>query len=145
MNGMSDLADLRRRVRQALQDAKQKSATRRAARDEAAKAWDVALEQIVTPIMRDMAAVLAGEGLGFRIDTPAGVARLVADRSPDDYIEVSLDASDDSDQPEVVGRSVRARGRQGVTVIEEPLGPPAALTTDRLTAFLLQAIVPFAK
>jgi hypothetical protein len=140
---MSDLTDLRRRVRQALQDAKQKTATRRAVRDEAAKAWDVAFEQTVLPLMRDMASVLSGEGLGFRLDTPAGVARLVSDRSADDYIEVLLDNSDERDAPEVIGRTVRARGRQSVTVIEEPLGPPQDMSTDRLTAFLMKAIAPW--
>lgn len=140
---MSDLSDLRRRVRQALQDAKQKTAARRAARDEAGKAWDVALEQVVTPTLRDVAAALTGEGLAFRLDTPAGVARMVADRSPDDYIELRLDAADESDAPEVVGRTVRARGRQSVTVLEEPLGRPSELTADRLIAFLMRAIAPF--
>lgn len=141
---MSDLSDLRRRVRQALQDAKQHGAARRAARDEAAKAWTLALEQTVTPLMRDMAAVLTGEGMAFRLDTPANVARLVSERSPDDYIEISLDTSDEQEAPQVIGRTVRARGRQGVTVIEEPLGPPSDLPADRLTAFLMKAIAPFA-
>ena len=140
---MSDLSDLRRRVRQALQDAKQKAAARRVTRDDASKAWDVALEQTVTPVMRDVAAALTGEGLGFRLDTPAGVARIVADRSPDDFIELRLDTADDREAPEVVGRTTRARGRQSVTVLEEPLGPPADLTADRLTAFLMRAIAPF--
>jgi len=142
---MSELSDLRRRVRQALQDAKQKAAARRAARDEASRAWDGALEQTVTPLMRDMASVLSGEGLAFRLDTPAGAARLMSERSPDDYIEVRLDDSDDRDAPEVVGRTVRARGRQSVTVIEEPLGPPSEITPDRLLAFLLKAIAPWAR
>lgn len=142
---MSDLSDLRRRVRQALQDAKQSGAKRRAARDEASRAWDAALSQQVTPLMRDFASVLTAEGLAFRIDTPAGVARLVSERSPDDYIEVALEDADEEEAPEVVGRSVRARGRQSVTVVEEPLGPPTELTTDRLTAFLLQAISPWAR
>ena len=141
---MSDLSDLRRRVRQALQDAKQKAAARRETRDGAAKAWDVALEQTVTPLMRDLAAVLTAEGLPFRLDTPAGVARMVSERSADDYIEVALDAPDDRDAPEVIGRTVRARGRQSVTVIEEPLGPPADMSADRLTAFLMRAIAPWA-
>lgn len=136
------MSDLRRRVRQALQDAKQNAARRRTARDEAARAWDVALEQTVTPLMRDVASALTGEGVGFRLDTPAGVARLVADKSQDDYIEVSLADADERDAPEVIGRTVRARGRQSVTVIEEALGPPSALTADRLEAFLLKAIAP---
>jgi hypothetical protein len=140
---MSDLTDLRRRVRQAIKDAKEKAAARRTSRDQASRAWDVALEQTVTPLMRDMAAVLAGEGLGFRLDTPGRSARLVADRAPDDYIEVALDDGDGRDAPEVIGRTVRARGRQSVTVIEEPLGPPADLSSDRLTAFLTGAIGPW--
>lgn len=140
---MPDLSDLRRRVRQALQDAKQRTAARRTARDEASRAWAAAVDQTVTPVMRDVAAALTGEGLPFRIDTPAGVVRMVADRRPDDYIEVALEDGDDLDAPSVIGRTVRARGRQSVTVIEEPLGPPAELTADRLTAFLLQAIAPF--
>lgn len=139
------ISDLRRRVRQALQDAKQNAATRRAVRDEASRAWDAALGQIVTPLMRDFASVLTAEGLGFRIDTPAGVARLVSDRSPDDYIEVALEDADDDQAPEVIGRTVRARGRQSVTIIEEPLGPPSELAADRLEAFLLKAITPWAR
>jgi hypothetical protein len=142
---MSDLSDLRRRVRQAIQDTKQKAAADRVVRDEAARAWSMALEQTVTPLMRDMAAALTGEGLAFRLDTPAGVARMVSERSPDDYIEVALDMSDNLDAPEVIGRTVRARGRQGVTVIEEPLGPPSGMSTDRLTAFLMKAIAPFVR
>ncbi|HEX6322736.1 MAG TPA: hypothetical protein VFZ36_03345 [Vicinamibacterales bacterium] len=142
---MSDLSDLRRRVRQALQDGKQKAAARRAARDEASRAWEAALEQTVTPLMRDLASVLGGEGIGFRLDTPAGAARLMSERSPDDYIEVRLDDSDDRDAPDVVGRTVRARGRQSVTVLEEPLGPPSEITTDRLLAFLLTAIQPWSR
>jgi len=140
---MPDLSDLRRRVRQALQDAKQRTAARRTARDEASRAWAAAIDQTVTPVVRDVAAALTGEGLAFRIDTPAGVVRMVADRRPDDYVEVALEEGDELHAPEVIGRTVRARGRQSVTVIEEPLGPPAELTADRLTAFLLQAIAPF--
>ena len=132
-------------MRQAIQDAKQKAAAQRVVRDEAAKAWSMALEQTVTPLMRDTAAALTGEGLGFRLDTPAGVARMVSDRSADDYIEVALESSDDLDAPEVIGRTVRARGRQGVTVIEEPLGPPSEISVDRLTAFLTKAIAPFVR
>ena len=137
---MSDVSDLRRRVQQALRDAKQKAAARRAVRDEAARVWALALEQTVTPLMRDTASVLTAEGLPFRLDTPAGAARLVSERSPDDYIEVALEDSDDLDAPEVIGRTVRARGRQSVTVVEEPLGPPSDISTDRVTAFLMQAI-----
>ncbi|MDQ3070298.1 MAG: hypothetical protein M3R55_11295 [Acidobacteriota bacterium] len=137
---MSELTDLRRRVRQAIQDARNKAAARRTSRDEASRAWDVALDQVVVPLSRDMAAALTGEGLGFRLDTPGRVARLVSDKSPDDYIEIALDDSDDAESPEVLGRIVRGRGRQNVVVIEEPLGAPAGMAVDRLTAYFTKAI-----
>ncbi|MEX2273746.1 MAG: hypothetical protein WD690_19940 [Vicinamibacterales bacterium] len=142
---MPDLSDLRRRVRQAIQDAKQKGAARRASRDEAAGAWATVVSAVVEPVATDVAAALTGEGLPFRLDTPRGTVRLVSERSPDDYIEIALDDSDEREAPEVIGRTVRARGRQSVTVVEELLGPPAQLSEDRVVAFLMGAIAPWAR
>ena len=140
---MSELTDLRRRVRQAIQDAKRKAADRRAARDEASKAWATAVAEVVEPEATVMAAALTGEGLPFRLETPRGTIRLVSERSADDYIEIVLDESDERDEPEVIGRSVIGRGRQSITVIEEPLGAPSDLAPDRVTAFFLNAIGPW--
>lgn len=140
---MSDLADLRRRVRQAIQDAKRQSAARREARDAASAAWATAVADVVEPAATVFAAALTGEGMPFRLETPRGTVRLVSERSADDYIEIALDDSDDRESPEVIGRSVLGRGRQGVTVVEETLGAPASLTDDRLTAFYLTAIAPW--
>ncbi|MDQ3168882.1 MAG: hypothetical protein M3Q55_01950 [Acidobacteriota bacterium] len=140
---MSELTDLRRRVRQAIQDAKRRGAARRAARDEAASAWATAVSAVVEPVATDVAAALTGEGLPFRLETPRGTIRLVSERSADDYIEIVLDDSDERDVPEVIGRSVIGRGRQSVTVIEELLGAPSDLAPDRITAFFLNAIAPW--
>jgi hypothetical protein len=140
---MSELADLRRRVRQAMQDAKQKAAARRAARDEASQAWATAVAEVVEPAATNVAAAFTGEGMPFRLDTPRGTIRLVSERSADDYIEIVLDDSDERDAPEVIGRSVRARGRQSVTVVEELLGAPSQLSEDRVIAFFMNAIGPW--
>lgn len=140
---MAELTDLRRRVRQAMQDAKRKAAQRREARDEASKAWDTAVAEVVEPAATQMAAALTGEGLPFRLETPRGTIRLVSEHSKDDYIEIVLDADDERDVPEVIGRNVIGRGRQSVTVIEESLGAPSALTEDRVTEFLLKASGPW--
>ena len=140
---MSELTDLRRRVRQAIQDAKRKGGERRTARDESSKAWATAVAEVVEPEAAVMAAALTGEGLPFRLETPRGTIRLVSERSADDYIEIVLDDSDERDVPEVIGRSVMGRGRQSVTVIEEPLGAPSDLAPDRITAFFLTAIAPW--
>src|SRR5688500_5739184 len=129
---MSELTDLRRRVRQAIQDAKQKAVARRTSRDEAAQAWAAAVAAIVEPVATDVAAAMTGEGLAFRLETPRGTVRIVSERSADDYIEIVLDDSDERDAPEVIGRTVRGRGRQSVTVIEELLGPPSQLSDDRV-------------
>lgn len=142
---MSELTDLRRRVRQAIQDAKQKAAARRASRDEAAAAWSTAVAEIVEPVATNVAAALTGEGLPFRLDTPRGTIRLVSERSADDFIEIVLDDSDEREAPEVIGRTVRARGRQSVTVVEELLGPPSQLSEDRVIVFLMNAIAPWAR
>ena len=140
---MAELTDLRRRVRQAMQDAKRRAAQRREARDEASKAWDTAVADVVEPAATQMAAALTGEGLPFRLETPRGTIRLVSDRSKNDYIEIVLDANDERDVPEVVGRNVVSRGRQSVTVIEESLGAPSELTEDRVTELLLKALGPW--
>jgi hypothetical protein len=140
---MAELTDLRRRVRQAMQDAKRNAAQRREARDEASKAWDTAVAEIVEPAATQMAAALTGEGVPFRLETPRGTIRLVSDRSKNDYIEIVLDADDERDVPEVIGRNVVGRGRQSVSVIEESLGAPSELTDDRVTEFLLKAIAPW--
>lgn len=140
---MSELADLRRRVRQAIQDAKQKAAARRTARDEASAAWATAVAEIVEPAATSVAAALTGEAMPFRLETPRGTIRLVSERSADDYMEIVLDDSDERDAPEVIGRTVRARGRQSVTVMEELLGPPSQLSEDRVIAFFMKAIAPF--
>ena len=142
---MSELADLRRRVRQAIQDAKQQAAARRAARDEASAAWATAVAEIVEPAATNVAAALTGEGMPFRLDTPRGTIRLVSERSADDYIEIVLDDSDERDAPEVIGRTVRARGRQSVTVVEELLGPPSQLSEDRVIVFFMNAIAPWVR
>jgi hypothetical protein len=140
---MSDLADLRRRVRQAIQDAKRQGAARRDARDAASAAWAAAVADVVEPSATVFAAALTGEGLPFRLETPRGTVRLVSERSADDYIEIALEDSDDRESPVVIGRSVLGRGRQGVTVVEESLGAPADLSDDRVTAFYLTAIAPW--
>lgn len=140
---MPELAELRRRVRQQMQDAKRRKAERREARDAAAKAWDTAVAEIVEPAATQMAAALTGEGLPVRLETPRGTIRLVSQRSADDYIELVLDGDDEQESPEVIGRTVVGRGRQSVTVLERSLGAPGALTDDSVTEFLLSAIGPW--
>jgi hypothetical protein len=49
----------------------------------------------------------------------------MSDRGAEDFIELTLDSG--GDQPQVVGRSSRSRGRR-VTESERAVGSPAALS-----------------
>ena len=84
---------------------------------------------------------LTAEGRRFTVFTPAGSVRLASDASGEDFIELSLDAS--QDPPRVLGRTSRGRGRRMVTT-ERPLDPAVAdLTDEDVLEFLLSEIVPF--
>jgi hypothetical protein len=93
------------------------------------------------PAFNTMASALVAEGHRFKVSTPAGSVRLASERSPDDYIEVTLDSSDDP--PVVLGRTSAGRGRRTVTK-ERPVrdgASPDALTDDDVVTFVLAEII----
>lgn len=137
-----DIADVRRRVRGAIERARREAAERRARVDVAARDYETFLTERAVPVFHDLANALSGEGLPFTVSTPARSVRLEAARSREDFIELELDA--DHDPPQVIGRSSRGRGRRMVTS-ERPVRPHASisdLTEEDVLAFLLSEIVP---
>ena len=137
-----EVSEVRRRLRTAIEKARQAAAERRARNDAAARDYDVFLAARATPVFHQLAAALAGEGRAFKVSTPAGSIRLATERSPEEFIELVLD--DSSDPPAVVGRTTRGRGRRMVST-ERALGggaPVADLTEEDVLAFLLEEIVP---
>jgi hypothetical protein len=74
--------------------------------------------------------------------TPSGAVRLMSDRSAEDYIELSLDTS--GDEPMVLGRSSRARGRRVVeherAIAEQTV---AHLTEEHVLQYLLKELEGF--
>ena len=137
-----EVSEVRRRLRAAIEKARQAAAERRARNDAAARDYDVFLAERATPIFHQLAAALAAEGRAFRVFTPAGSIRLATERSPEEFIELVLD--DSSDPPAVVGRTTRGRGRRMIST-ERALGsgaPVADLTEEDVLAFLLEEIVP---
>jgi hypothetical protein len=137
-----EVSEVRRRLRAAIEKARQAAAERRARNDAAARDYDVFLAERATPMFHQLAAALAGEGRAFKVFTPAGSIRLATERSPEEFIELVLD--DSSDPPAVVGRTTRGRGRRMVST-ERALGggaPVADLTEEDVLAFLLEEIVP---
>ena len=136
-----DVSELRKRIIRALDDARQQANARRHVVDEAGKAYDAFVADVAGPVMRQAAAVLKGEGHLFAVETPAGSVRLVSQRSPETFIELTLDTS--SDGGIVIGRVSLARGRRGQVVEERPVAPDkpvSALTEDDLSAFLVSEI-----
>ena len=135
-----DIPELRRRLRGAIEKARRDAAERRARTDAAARDYDAFLNQRAAPVFHQFSAALKGEGHQFNVFTPASSIRLASERSPDEFIELSLD--DSSDPPAVIGRTTRGRGRRMVTT-DRALGtgaPIADLTDEDVLAFLLEEI-----
>lgn len=138
-----DIADVRRRLRGAIEQARREAADRRALVDAAERDYEMFLTARAVPVFHDFANALSGEGHPFTVATPARSVRLESARSRGDFIELELDA--DHAPPQVIGRSSRGRGRRIVTS-ERPVRPHAAiseLTEEDVLAFLVSEIVAF--
>jgi hypothetical protein len=138
-----EVSEVRRRLRAAVEEARQKAADRRARTDIAAKDYDEFLAQRAAPVFHQLAAALTAEGHLFKVFTPAASVRLASERSHEEFVEVALD--DSANPPTVVGRTSRGRGRRMVSS-ERPVRegvPIADLTEEDVLSFLLEEIAPF--
>src|SRR5262245_20643475 len=113
-----EVSNVRKRVNETIERARRSAAERRDRSDQAAKAYEVFLENIAVPIFRQVANVLKASGYPFTVFTPGGSVRLMSDRSSDDFIELLLDVA--GDRPRVVGHVSRARGRR-IVEAERPM------------------------
>lgn len=137
-----EIADVRKRVHETIELARRAAAERRGRVDAASRDYERFLEHVATPVFRQVANVLRAEGHSFTVSTPAGSVRLTSERVPQDFIEVTLDTS--SGEPQVLGHSVRARGRR---IVEEERPIVANRAIDRLTeedvlGFVLRELQP---
>jgi hypothetical protein len=137
-----EIADVRKRVLEAMDRAKKQSAERRTQADRASRAFDNLLSGRAVPLVRQIASILKAEGYLFTVFTPSASVRLMSDTSAEDFIEIALDSS--GDVPRVVGRVSRSRGRR-VLDVERTIasGDPAAITEEELLAFLMKELEPF--
>jgi hypothetical protein len=141
---MADVAQIRKKLQKAIEQARREAADRRARVHEAQRAFDEFLETQAVPAFRSMAIVLKSEGLAWEVMTPSGEVRLVPDRRRDESIALTFDATADPPQPLV---SI-TRGRGGRVVhAERPVkaGTPssAALTEDDVVEMLLDELRPW--
>jgi hypothetical protein len=137
-----EISEVRKRLRTAIDRAKQAARARRALMDEAAREYPAFLDTVAAPLFRQAAAVLKAQGYAFGVFTPSGSVRLMSERNTDDFIELALDMSGDA--PLVLGRVRRARGSR-VVESERPIGSGAIrdLTEEQVLAFLTGEIGPF--
>ena len=138
-----ELAQVRKRVQAAIAAARDRSQLRRQRAGEAERAFETFLEEVATPMMRQVQTALKAEGHAFTVFTPGGSLRLASERSRDDFIELALDT--DGDRPQVVGRISHTRGSRTVDD-ERPIRPgvgPEALSDEDVLDFLLHALEPW--
>jgi hypothetical protein len=141
---MTDVAQVRKRIQKAIEQARRESAERRSRVHDAQQAYDEFLETRAIPAFRSVAVVLKSEGLSWEVMTPSGEVRLVPDRRRDDSIVLNFDATAEPPQPMV---SV-TRGHGGRVVhSERPVNAgtpsPAALTQDDVVEMLIDELRPW--
>ena len=134
-----EISVVRKRLTETIERAKKQAATRRVRADAAAGEFELFLQKVAVPLFRQVANALKADGHAFTLFTPSGSVRLMSDRASDDFIELSLDASDD---PQVMARVSRARGGRVVDA-ERPIGAPSTLTEEALLEFLLKELEAF--
>ncbi len=135
-----ETADIRRRLRHALEQARKDSTEKRARADLAATAYSAFLRDVATPVFLTFANVAKAEGHAFAIFTPVGGVRLASERHADDFMEIWLDTA--VDPPEVATRVSRRRG--GDLMMREELlragAPINGLSDEDVVGFLLANI-----
>ena len=139
-----EVSHARNQLRRAIDAAKERSQQKRQRVAAAEAAYQTFLEQVATPVTRQVASALKAEGgHAFSVFTPGGGLRLASDRGRDDYIEFALDT--DANPPQVVGRVSRARGSRTLED-ERPVkegASPDTVSEEDVLAFLISALEPW--
>lgn len=136
-----EISDVRRKLRDAVAEAKRNAADRRSRHDEASRAWADALERIVLPVCRQVVNVLKAEAHPVQIFTPADHVRIGFESRPQDFVELVLQA--DGSEAIVLGRISQSRGRE--TITEERAfvrggAAIAAMTEEQVLDFVSNAL-----
>jgi hypothetical protein len=138
-----EVSQVRNRLRRAIEGARDEAQQRRQRAAEAERGYKIFLDDVATPLVRQVANALKVEGHAFTVFTPGGGLRLASDRGRDDYIEFALD--DMARHPQVVARISRTRGSR--TLEEErvvkPGASPDSITDEELLEFMLDILAPW--
>jgi hypothetical protein len=135
---------LRRRVKEAIEAARQGAAARRAASEAASSTWLTVKDTIVVPAWRQTAQVLRSEGYLVQLSTPSDAVRVTLEKAPQDGVELVLDTS--GDEPAILLRVTRSRGREITRDERVALSGEGAIATvsdEQACGLLLAAMAPF--
>ena len=138
-----EVSQVRKRLKMAIDAARQRAQSNRQRAADAERAYTVFLDDVATPVARQVANALKSEGYSFTVFTPGGGLRLASDKTRDDFIELTLDTS--GDRPQVIARVSHSRGSRTLDE-ERPVKPgasPDAITEDDVLEFLLSALEPW--
>jgi hypothetical protein len=138
-----EVSHVRRRLQASITAARERVQQRRQRTSDAERAYAAFLENVATPVTRQVANALKTESYAFTVFTPGDGLRLAADRGRDDFIEFALDTN--ADPPQVIGRISHARGSRTIDE-ERPVkagAAPDAITEDDVLEFLMTALGPW--
>jgi hypothetical protein len=138
-----EISLVRNRLNRAIEASRERSQRRRQRVAASQTAFEVFLQDVATPITKLVANSLKVENYAFTVFTPSGGLRLASDRGRDDFIEFALD--EESDPPQVVGRTSRTRGSRTLTEDRpvKPGSPPEEISEEDVLAFLISALEPW--
>jgi hypothetical protein len=123
-----DVAQIRKRLKSEIEQARRTSAERRERTRSATRAYETFLDEVAVPAFRQLAGVLRAEGVSFDVQTPSGGVRLVADRNRDEGIGLELDT--EQDPPQVILNTTRTWGSR---VLQSERAVKEKTAIERLT------------
>ena len=138
-----EVSQVRKRLKTAIDSSRDRAQRRRERAAAAQRAYATFLEEVATPIARQLANALKVEGYAFTVSTPGAGLRLASDRAREDFIELELDTS--GDQPEVVARISHQRGSRTIDQ-EMPVKPGAApeeIGEEEILDLFVRALEPW--
>jgi hypothetical protein len=138
-----EISHVRNQLRNAMERARERAQHRRQHTQEAERAYESFLQNVATPVTKQVANALKAEGYAFTVFTPGGSLRLADDRGRDDYIELGLDTS--GERPQVMARISRTRGSRTIAD-ERPIkkdAPPEQITEADVLQFWVDVLEPW--
>jgi hypothetical protein len=138
-----EISHVRNQLRNAMDRARDRAQQQRQRTHDAERAYETFLQNVATPVTKQVANALKVENYAFTVFTPGGGLRLASDRGRDDYVELALDTS--GDQPQVIGRISRTRGSRTMAH-ERPIkkdASPDQITEADVLAFWVEVLEPW--